>query len=136
MVGGERLSKIMKKIKEIRLPGVPLKPSISIIIFILVSVSIFIFGGGVYDIMESPMSILPYPNQPIFYYQGMTDQTLTESLYFIFFLIIGFFGGFLSFRSTRYAYRPREARIFLLIGVAMLISAFIGCEALLMKKGV
>lgn len=131
-----KLPKIMKKIEGIRLPRVPLKPFTSIITFILVSVSIFILGGGVYDVMEQPISILPTPSQPIFYYPGMTDQTLTESINFMFFLIIGFFGGFLCFRSTRYAYRPREARMLLLIGIAMLIFAFIGCEVLLAAKGV
>jgi ABC-type uncharacterized transport system permease subunit len=53
----------------------------------------------------------------------------------MFFLVIGIAGGLLAFRSTRYAYRPREARMFLLIGVTMLFIAFIGCELLLMKKG-
>jgi len=126
----------VKKIRELRFPSVSFKPSNSLIAFFLVVVAIFILGGGVYDIMEKPISVLPTPSNPIFYYPGMTDQTLNESLIFILFLIMGVSGGYLSFRSTRHAYRPREARMLLAIGVTMMIIAFIGCETVLAWKGV
>jgi len=131
------MSNIVRRIKEIRLENMASwKPSTKIIVFILISVSIFILGGGVYDIMLRPLSILPTPSQPIFYYSGMSDQTMTESISFMFFLIIGVLGGYVSFRSTRYAYRPREAKMYLAVGVAMLLFAFIGCRALLSIKGI
>ncbi len=131
------LSNIMRKIKETRLPNISSSKQLTtIIIAIMLSATIFILGGGVYDIMIKPLSILPTPSQPVFYYSGMSDQTMTESISFMFFLIIGVLGGYVSFRSTRYAYRPREARMYLIIGVTMLIFAFIGCRALLAVKGV
>jgi ABC-type uncharacterized transport system permease subunit len=49
---------------------------------------------------------------------------------------MGIAGGYLAYRSTRYAYRPREARMFLLIGLALLIVAFLGSEILLTLKGI
>lgn len=95
----------------------------------------FILGGGVYDIMEQPISVLPTPSNPIFYFPGMTDQTFNESMIFILFLSIGISGGYLSYNSTLRAYRPREARMILAIGVAMIVVAYIGCETLLTWKG-
>lgn len=86
--------------------------------------------------MLTPINILPTPTQPIFYYPGMTEQTMTESINFIFYLIIGVLGGYITFQSTRLAYRPREARMYLIIGIVMMIFAFIGCETLLAAKGV
>lgn len=131
------MSKILKKIREMRLPRFSLyKPSTSVIILLLTAASIFILGGGVYDIMEKPLAILPSPSNPIFYYPGMTDQFLNESLIFILFLIMGISGGFLAFRSARHAYRPREAKLFLFIGVTLLLVAFLGCEIMLIWKGV
>ena len=129
------MSKIFTKIKELRFPTSSFKPSVSLIATILIIVTIFILGGGVYDIMEKPISILPTPSSPVFYYQGMSDQTLNESLIFILFLIMGVSGGYISFRSTRHVYRPREAKMFLAIGLTMMIVAFIGCETLLLWKG-
>jgi len=125
----------MKKIKKLRFPSISFKPSKTLITFVLVVVAIFILGGGVYDIMETPISVLPTPSNPVWYFQGMTAQTLNESFIFILFLIIGISGGYLAFRSTRRAYRPREARLFLAIGVAMMVVAFIGSEVIITWKG-
>ena len=133
---GSILSKIAKKIRELRFPSSSLKPSNSLIAFILVVVAIIILGGGVYDILEKPISVLPTPSNPIFYYPGMSNQTLNESMIFILFLIIGVSGGYLSFRSTRHAYRPREAKMFLAIGITMMMVAFIGCETVIAWKGI
>lgn len=130
------LSKTTKKAKELRLPSFKFTPSTTLIGILLIVVTLFILGGGVYDIMEQPISVLPTPSNPIFYYSGMTDQTLNESLIFILFLIMGISGGYLTFRSTRHAYRPREAKMFLSIGMTLLILAFIGCEVMLSWKGI
>ena len=131
------MSKIKEKIRGIRFPRFSgIRPSTSLIIVLLVAVVIFILGGGVYDIMERPLSVLPTPTNPIYYYPGMGDQFLNESIIFMLFLIMGIAGGFLVFRSTRYACRPREARMFLLIGLALLIVAFLGSEILLTLKGI
>ena len=97
----------IKKFRKIKLPRISsMKPSKSIIILSLITLSIFILGGGVYDIMEQPLAVLPTPGNPG-YYPDITHQFLTESISFIFFLIIGISGGYISFRSIRYGYRPR-----------------------------
>jgi predicted membrane protein len=101
--------------------------------------AIQLLGGGLYDVIEarqgSLVTLLPSPTYPQFYYSGMADQTLNESVYFIVFLIMGISGGYISFRSSRYAYRPREAQMLLLIGIALMIVATIGPEAILSWKG-
>lgn len=130
------MSNLIKKIKEFRFPSVTIKLSNSLIASFLVIIAILILGGGIYDIMLKPISVLPTPSNPIFYYSGLSDQTLNESVIFILLLIIGVSGGYLSFRSTRHAYRPREAKMFLTIGMSLIIVAFIGCEVLLVWKGV
>ena len=129
------MSKIIEKIKGLRFSAISFRPSPSLIAFLLIVVAIFILGGGVYDIMMHPPSVLPTPTSPQFYYTGMSDQTLNESIIFVLLLTIGISGGYISFRSTRHAYRPREARMFLAVGITMMIVAFIGCEVLMSWKG-
>ncbi len=90
--------------------------------------TVFILGGGVYDIMERP-------SQEILFYPGMSDQFLNESLIFMLILVMGMTGGLLAYRSTRLTYRPREAKMFLLIGLALLVVAFLGTEVILNLKG-
>ena len=128
------MSRQIKKLRRIKFPSISsIKPSNSIIVLTILAFLIFILGGGIYDIMEQPLSVLPTPGNPG-YYPDIARQFLTESISFIFFLIIGISGGYISFRSTRYAYRPREAKMFLAIGVAMLVIAIIGSELALQTK--
>ncbi len=115
-----------------------LKPPEYIWIATLVIVTVFLFGGGVYDFVERniPM-IVPGPGEQqwaFFIRYNLAGQTLSESVYSMIFYIIGIVGFYLLFRSTRQAYRRRQAWISLLIGIAMILIAFIGCEALLALK--
>ena len=125
-------SNIVKKIKEINLPRMPsVKPSKTLIILSMISISILILGGIVYDIMQKPSVTLG----DSFVYPGMSDQTLTESISFMFLLVIGVAGQYISYQSSRRAYRQREARMYLIIGIFLIAFAFIGCTALLKAKG-
>jgi hypothetical protein len=128
-------SNILGRIKNIRLPSYSaVKPSTSLITVLFIAISIFILGGGLYVILEGPMAFLPSATRPIFYYPGIAEQTASESLYFIFFLTMGVSGGFLALWSTRFTYRPREAKILLLVGVIMLGLALFGSEWILFLK--
>jgi hypothetical protein len=128
-------SSILGRIKNIRLPSyTTIKPSTSLITVLFISLSIFILGGGLYVILEGPMAFLPSATRPIFYYPGIAEQTASESFSFIFFLTMGVSGGFLAIWSTRFAYRPREAKIMLLVGVVMLGLALFGSEWILFLK--
>jgi hypothetical protein len=134
----ERLgrSRISKALAELRFLHIRIgKPSTTIVVMILLGFSIFLLGGGVYDILEKPMALLPAPGFPVFFYSGLQEQTLNESLQSIFLLTIGTLGCFVVYRSTRYAYRPRTATILLLIGLTLLILSFIGLEWVLALKG-
>jgi len=105
-----------------------------LITLLLVAFVIFVLGGGIYDMMENPPSILPSSSNPIFYYQGMSEQTLNESAYFIIFLIMSLSGGYLILMSSRMRYRPREAKMLLLFGIAMMLIATTFSEVVLNKK--
>jgi len=134
------LSKLFDRLKNVRVPSTSIRLSTGIIVTLIVTVAIFILGGGVYDVIMARqgelIALLPTPSYPRFYYTGMTDQTFNESAYFIIFLTIGVSGGYISFRSSRHAYRPREARMLLMIGIGMMVIATIGSEVILAWKGV
>lgn len=133
------MPKLLDWLKGVRASSSSIRLSTSIIAVLVLALSIFILGGGVYDVIQARLgelqTVLPTPSYPRFYYTGMTDQTFNESAYFIIFLIVGVSGGYISFRSSRHAYRPREARMLLMIGVAMMVLATIGCEVILTWKG-
>ena len=118
-----------------------LKPPLFILIIALVMVTIFLLGGGVFDVVEKNVpTIVPSPSssassqQWTFFVRYLSGQTLTESVYSMIFYAVGVAGFYLVFRSTRYAYRRRQAWILLSVGLCMVIMAFIGCEMLLTLK--
>lgn len=119
-------------LQKLKMPST--RPSTTLITLLLVAFVIFVLGGGIYDMMENPPSILPSSSNPIFYYQGMSEQTLNESAYFIIFLIMSLSGGYLILMSSRMRYRPREAKMLLLFGIAMMLIATTFSEVVLNKK--
>jgi hypothetical protein len=127
--GHDTVAKLLRKLK---MPSV--RPSITLTIVSLVAFLIFVFGGGIYDMMENPPRILPSPTNPVFWYPGMTEQTFNESVYFAVFLLMGISGGYLIHISSRIGYRPREARMVLLVGAAMMLIATAFSETVLYLK--
>ena len=117
-----------------RLPQVSVKPSATFTIVLMITVSVFLLAGGVYNIMMKPRVLLPGAYYPIFYYSGLTEQTWSESIAAMILFLMGLAGAFVSYRSTRYAYKPRQAATLLLVGVALLIISFIGCEYIILLK--
>ena len=126
---------IIKRISNIRVFGNTLSRSYNLFLaLVLILISIFILGGGMYDVIMRPLILLPTSTTTQFFYFGLRDQSLTESLVFMFLLTIGISGIYLSFRSSKLIYRPREASIMLFIGIALIITAFLCCEYILILK--
>ena len=121
-----------KSLQRLKIPSI--RPSTTLIVVLLVAFFIFVFGGGIYDMMENPPRILPSSSNPIFWYQGMSEQTFNESAYFVVFLLMGVSGGYLVFMSSRIGHRPREAKMLLLVGVAMMVIATTYSEVVLHLK--
>jgi len=106
------------------------KPSLWIIAVIVVGVSLFLFAGGVYDLLIQPIVAIVGSTGRIisFYPYGITDQLLLESIIIMIFYAMGVTGFIIAYRSTKHASNPRQAYRFLLVGVALLLVAYILLE--------
>jgi hypothetical protein len=103
---------------------------------VVMAMSIFLLGGGVYDILMTPIAVYPtgtgtfiyfYPNQ-------LHEQFLDESIGIMLFYAIGVAGLFLIYQSTKYIRNPRQLSAMLRIGLVLLIIAFVAVEAILYAK--
>jgi len=112
------------------------KPSIFVISIIAVATSIFLLGGGVYDLLEKPLvAIIATGGRIIVYYPyALNEQFLMESIVVMVGYTIGVAGFLLTYQSTKYAYRPRQAYILLLMGCVLIITAYIFIENSLMAR--
>ncbi len=97
---------------------------------------LFILGGGIYNILEAPPSIIPLQNGYSSLHPYMNEQTSTEG--YVMMLINGFIiaGFYLTYRSTQVAYNRASANRWLMAGIALIILGFGGNYLILqMKQG-
>jgi len=112
------------------------KPSLVVIAFALIGASIFFLGGGVYDLLEKPLIAVFQSGGTFisFYPYALNEQLLIESISAMAFYTIGIAGFLLAYQSTKYAYRPRQAFILLLVGCVLIVVAYIFVERSLLSK--
>lgn len=101
---------------------VTLKPSTILLAASAIAASVFLLGGGIYDIIEQPIVAFISGGRIIPYYpQALNEQLLGESVASMILYSLGIFGLILIYQSTKYAYNPREAFTTLLIGLVLLL---------------
>lgn len=111
------------------------KPSFYLLAVIVAATGIFLLGGGVYDLLVQPLLAVPLQGRWIFYYPyTVHDQTPAESVTAMIMFAIGFIGLLMTYQSTRYAYKPRSAFMWLLTGVMLIIVAYIYTEFIIVAK--
>ena len=112
------------------------KPSLFVVGILAVATSIFLLGGGIYDVLIQPIIAIVASGGRIisFYPYGITDQLLLESVIIMVFYAMGFAGFLIAYRSTKYAYSPRQAYRFLLVGVVLLLIAYVLVEQNLLSS--
>ena len=106
------------------------KPSLFVVAVSVVAASLFLLGGGIYDILIQPIVAIVASGGRIisFYPYGITEQLLLESVIIMVFYAMGFAGFLIAYRSTKYAYSPRQAYRFLLVGCVLLLIAYVLVE--------
>jgi hypothetical protein len=112
------------------------KPSLFIVGILIVAASLFLLGGGIYDVLIQPIVAIVASGGRIisFYPYGITEQLLLESVIIMVFYAMGFAGFLIAYRSTKYVYSPRQAYRFLLVGVVLLLISYILVEQNLLSS--
>jgi len=106
------------------------KPSLFIMALAAVGVSIFLLGGGVYDLIVPYVPIgFPLGRRVLFFYpRSIHEQAFLESLIVMTVYGIGISGFLLTYQSTKYAYKPRQAFILLAVGCVLILIAYLLIE--------
>lgn len=112
-----------------------IKPSTTVIIIAVLAFVGFVLAGGIYDILEHPISLLPTSYGYSVVIQGtLGQQTLNESLISAFLYMLGLAGLYMLLRSTRYAYRPRNAYLLLILGTLTVLVVVFYSNSLITAK--
>ena len=101
------------------------KPSLLVISAAAVGVTLFLLGGGVYNILIKPIvAYISQSGEVLAFYPGLSDQFILGSLIIMILYALGVVGFLIAYRSTKYVSNPRQAYRFLLIGCAMILIAY------------
>jgi hypothetical protein len=133
------LGNIAYRLRLVRTPGAAgIKGSWTILFIITIALATFFLAGGIYDLLEKPVSLLPRSTQQgwtFIYPGGLGGQTLNESLLSAILYLLGLSGFYMLYRSTRFAYRPRNAYILLIVGILTTAIVLYYSAQLLAQKG-
>jgi len=111
------------------------KPSLLVIAFAATGLCVFLLGGGVYDILTEQL-LIGYPAGRLLSYfpRRLHEQVLLGSLTVMIVYAMGVAGFLLTYQSTKYAYKPRQAFMLLLTGVTLIFIAYLYIENFLYLK--
>ena len=110
------------------------EPSMLIIATISVVAFIFLLGGGVYDLLGEAIPYIVYQSKIYIFYPLVHEQAILESVFVILSYTLGVIGFLLAYQSTKYAYKPRNAFILLLMGSILIVIAYLYLEYALLSK--
>jgi hypothetical protein len=111
-------------------------PSTFIVTVVGISYAIFLFGGGLYALINQPIPSLYNPNTGQFYflYPDLSYQFLADTIIAVALYALGFAGLLALYQSTKSVYKPRQAYMLLVVGVTFLLIAYIFLEGAIQFK--
>lgn len=101
---------------------------------IAIGFAIFLFGGGLYDIIMKPLPAVYYSGRFLFLYPQLSEQFVSDSIVAMTLYSFGIIGLIMMYQSTKYAYKPRQAYMVFIVGVVLLMIAYIMLEATIQLK--
>jgi len=108
----------------------------SLIISILVmAFALFLFGGGLYDVIMRPLPAAYLQGRGfILLYPQLSDQFIGDSVVAVTLFALGMTGLVMMYQSTKYAYKPRQAYLMFLVGIIFIFIAYIFIETSIKLK--
>jgi hypothetical protein len=111
------------------------KPSTLIVSILVIAFAMFLFGGGLYDIIVRPLpSFYSTSVGFLFLYPQLSEQFITDSLIAMTLYSLGVVGLIVMYQSTKYAYKPRQAYMTFMVGTILILMAYIFLEVTIRVK--
>ncbi|NWF87200.1 hypothetical protein HXY32_05265 [Candidatus Bathyarchaeota archaeon] len=104
------------------------KPSTFILSAITIAFVVFLFGGGVYNLIVRPYPAIYYGGRFILVDPRLSEQFIADSIVAMILYAFGTIGLIMIYQSTKYAYKPRQAYMMFIVGVVLILLAFISLE--------
>ena len=110
------------------------QPSTLALSVIVIASAVFLFGGGLYTITIQPLPSAYVNGRFYFIYPDISYQFISDTVISTMLYAMGFIGILAIYQSTKYAYKPRQAYMMLVIGVTLLFLSYLVLEQALNIK--
>jgi hypothetical protein len=110
-------------------------PTISVITILGMAYVIFLFGGGLYTLIENPLPAYYTGSTFYFLYPDISSQFVGDTIISVALYALGFFGLLAMYQSTKSAYKPRQAYMLMIVGVTFVLLSYIFLEGAISIKG-
>jgi hypothetical protein len=105
-----------------------MRPSTMLITIVVLGFAIFLFGGGIYDIVNKPLPAVYYNSKFYFLYPSLSDQFIFDTVVSGILFLFGTIGLLTVYQSSKHAYSPRQAYMTLIVGAMLLLLAYVFLE--------
>ena len=109
-------------------------PTLAVVTIVAIAYAIFIFGGGLFTLINHPLPSAYVNGNFYFLYPQISQQFVSDTVISVILYGLGFLGLFIIYQSTKSAYKPRQAYIMLVLGVTFLLLAYIFLESAIYFK--
>jgi hypothetical protein len=110
------------------------KPSALTFSLIVIGFATFLLGGGLLTIITQPPVVFYNGQRFFFLYPALDGQFVMDTFFSAMLYALGLVGLLLMYRSTKNAYRPRQAYMTLIIGVTLILLAYVFLEGSILAK--
>jgi hypothetical protein len=110
------------------------KPSALTFSLVVIGFATFLLGGGLYTIITQPPVVFYNGQRFFFLYPALDGQFVMDTFFSAMLYLLGLIGLLLMYRSTKNAFRPRQAYMTLIIGVTLILLAYVFLEGSILTK--
>lgn len=112
-------------------------PTLTVVTVLGMAYAIFLFGGGLYTLIEQPIPSFFDDTTGTFYflYPGLSNQFVSDSIIAASLYIMGFVGMLALYQSAKNATKPRQAYMLLVVGVTFILLSYLFLESAIIAKG-
>ncbi len=111
-------------------------PTAFIVTAVGIAYAVFLFGGGLFSLINwRTIQTSGYINGQFFFlYPQLSNQFVSDTIITVILYLLGFIGLLTIYQSTKSAYKPRQAYMMLVVGVTLLLVAYIFLEGAIRFK--
>jgi len=101
---------------------------------VAIAFATFLYGGGLLTIVDQPPISIYTGETFYFLYPALDGQFVMDTVFSIILYAIGIAGLLFIYRSTKSAFKPRQAYMGLIIGAMLVLLAYIFLEGAILTK--